>query len=74
MCLAAPARVIARDGDDAVVDCDGVRLRVNATLTPDIAAGDLGLVHVGFILARIDEGHGAAMLETLRPSGSGATL
>lgn len=66
MCLAAPAHVIAVNEDDAVVDLDGVRLNVSTALTPDVRVGDTVLVHVGFILARIDPDEAERTLEALK--------
>ena len=71
MCLAAPALVQALDGEVAVVDLDGVRLRVSTVLTPDVAVGDAVLVHVGFILSRIDPVEAEATLADLRAAAEG---
>lgn len=72
MCLAAPANVIAVEGDEALVDFDGVRLRVSSVLTPDLKAGDIALVHVGFVLSRIDETEAQATLAALARATQGA--
>jgi hydrogenase assembly chaperone HypC/HupF len=69
MCLAAPARVVRVDNDDAIVDLDGVQLKVSRLLVPDIAVGDIALIHVGFILARIDPDEAAASMDALRRVG-----
>jgi hydrogenase expression/formation protein HypC len=66
MCLAAPARVISITGDEAVVDLDGVRLTVSTVLTPEITVDDVALVHVGFILSRIDPEEADAAQAALR--------
>lgn len=66
MCLAAPAHVVGIDGDEAVVDLDGVRLRVSTALTPDVRTGDTVLVHVGFVLARIDAAEAERTLAALK--------
>ena len=55
MCLAIPARVIARlTGDDAIVEFDGVRKTISLALVDDVAVGDYVIVHVGFALSRLD--------------------
>lgn len=54
MCLAAPAAVLSVHGDEALVDLDGVRLKVSTALLDDVAPGDVVLVHVGFALSKID--------------------
>jgi hydrogenase expression/formation protein HypC len=74
MCLAAPAAVLSVDGDDALVDLDGVRLTVSRVLTPEVAAGDIVLVHVGFILSAIDPARAEATLRDLKRASQEATL
>jgi hydrogenase expression/formation protein HypC len=73
MCLAAPAAVISVEGDTALVDVDGVRLSVSRMLMPDIQPGDAALVHVGFILAKIDADEAQATLSALRGAGLSAS-
>ncbi len=55
MCLAVPGKVIECDGDEAVVDLQGNRLRVSKVLTPDVRAGGWVLVHAGFSISTLDE-------------------
>lgn len=55
MCLGAPGRVVAIDGDVARVDFFGVERDVRLDLVDEpVAVGDHVLVHVGFALRRID--------------------
>lgn len=56
MCLAVPGRVIQLDGDRAIVDLHGSRLKVSTLLTPHVAEGDWVLVHAGFALQQMGEG------------------
>lgn len=69
MCLAAPAQVIAVEGEEALVELNGVRLTVSRLLTPDLAPGDVALVHVGFVLSRIDPEEAEATLQALSRAG-----
>jgi hydrogenase expression/formation protein HypC len=55
MCLAVPARITERAGDEAVVDLQGSSLRVSAILTPEAKCGDWVLVHAGFAITQLDE-------------------
>ena len=55
MCLAIPARVEERLGDDARVRLGEARMRVSVVLTPEARVGDWVLVHAGFALKRISE-------------------
>ena len=54
MCLAVPARVVELDGDNAIVDLDGIRKETSTVLLDEVAVGDYVLIHVGFALERID--------------------
>ncbi len=55
MCLAVPGRIIACDGDEALADLQGNRLKISRVLTPEAGAGDWVLIHAGFAIATIDE-------------------
>lgn len=59
MCLAVPGKVIELWDTDttrmAKVDFGGVPKEVSAALVPDLAVGDYAIVHVGFVLERLDE-------------------
>lgn len=65
MCLATPAEVIEVGPEDALVDMDGVRLRVSTALVEAVSPGDIVLVHVGFALSKIDPGAAERTLERL---------
>jgi hydrogenase expression/formation protein HypC len=55
MCLAIPALVVERlEGEEAVIDLDGVRKKISVALVPDVRAGDYVIVHVGYALTRLD--------------------
>jgi hydrogenase expression/formation protein HypC len=74
MCLAVPGRVLSVEGDDPAfrtgnVDFCGVRKTVNLAFTPDVAAGDYVLVHVGFALTRVDEEEAARTYQYLAQIG-----
>lgn len=55
MCLAVPVRVVELvDGDQAVVDLDGIRKQISLALVDGVQVGDYVIVHVGHALARLD--------------------
>lgn len=55
MCLAIPARLIERRGDDdGLVDLDGVRKTVSLALVPEARVGDYVIVHVGHAIGVLD--------------------
>ena len=66
MCLAVPGRVTHCEGDDALVDMQGNRVRINRVLTPDVSPGDWVLVHAGFSISTIDADEAARTWDYLR--------
>ncbi len=63
MCLGVPGRVVTVDGDFADVDFGGVRRKVSLLLYPEVRERDYVLVHVGFVIQRLEE---REALETLK--------
>lgn len=55
MCLALPARIVERDGDDAWVLLGDSRMKANVALTPEVDIGDWVLVHAGFAIQQVSE-------------------
>jgi hydrogenase expression/formation protein HypC len=73
MCLAIPAVVVElRDGDNAVVDLDGVRKEISLALVDGIAVGDYVIIHVGFALQRLNVDEAERTLSLFRQLGSEA--
>jgi hydrogenase expression/formation protein HypC len=63
MCLALPARMVERYGDEtAVVDMGGVRKRISVALVPEAGVGDYVIVHVGHAIGMLDEAEAQASL------------
>ena len=63
MCLALPARLVERFGDEtALVDIGGVRKRISVALVPDAEVGDYVIVHVGHAIGMLDEAEAQASL------------
>ena len=55
MCLAVPAKLVSRSGDDAMVDLHGNRVQVSAVLVPGAGVGDWVLVHAGFAIQQVND-------------------
>lgn len=55
MCLAVPGRIIKVNGDEAIVELHGNRLRISTLMTPDARAGQWALVHAGFAIQLLDD-------------------
>ncbi len=59
MCLSIPSKVVSIDKEknSAIVDTMGVKREVSLDLTEqdDIKVGDYVLIHIGFVMNKIDE-------------------
>ncbi len=54
MCLAVPAKLVERDGDEGVADLHGNLVPVQALFAPEAKVGDWVLVHAGFVIKKLD--------------------
>lgn len=69
MCLGVPGKILSTGGGFppmGTVDFGGVRREVCLAYTPEAAAGDFVIVHVGFAIARIRPDEAARSLAALR--------
>jgi hydrogenase expression/formation protein HypC len=55
MCLALPAKIVDKDGEDAWVILGDARMKVNLVMTPEAEVGDWVLVHAGFAIQQLSE-------------------
>lgn len=57
MCLAIPGKILKKDGENAIVDFNGVRRKVNTSFLEDsgVLVGEYVLVHVGYAIQKVDE-------------------
>lgn len=65
MCLAIPSKIVAIDGDTAVIDVDGVRRKAGLMLLEDACVGDYVIVHAGYAISRLDEDAALESLELM---------
>lgn len=63
MCLAIPARVVALNGLDAIVDLGGVRKTISIALVPEAQLEDYVIVHVGHAIGMVDPEEARLTLE-----------
>ena len=66
MCLAIPSKIVAVDGDTAVIDVDGVRREASLMLVEDVCVGDYVIVHAGYAISRLDADAAQESLELMR--------
>jgi len=55
MCLSIPGRIIAINGDRAVIDYQGERREASTALLPDVKIGDFVVVSARMIMQRVPE-------------------
>ena len=66
MCLAVPAKIIAKQDVLATVDIDGITRDVSLMLLPAAAIGEYVLVHAGFAMQIVDKAEADAALALLK--------
>jgi hydrogenase expression/formation protein HypC len=69
MCLAIPALVKTIDGEQAVVEIEGVTREVSLQLTPQAGVGDYVLLHTGYAISVIDAAEAEETLKLLKQLG-----
>ncbi len=63
MCLAVPVRILKKIDDNTVlVESRGASLVANIALIKDLAPGDYGLIHAGFIIEKITKASAEELL------------
>ncbi|MBI5832877.1 MAG: HypC/HybG/HupF family hydrogenase formation chaperone [Armatimonadetes bacterium] len=72
MCLAVPMKVTAVEGNEVVVELDGVTQRARADLLDEVAVGDHVIVHAGFAITRLDADEAEASLALFRELAANA--
>lgn len=65
MCVAAPGRVVEINGNTAVVDYCGNRVKAHTGIV-DVNIGDYALVHAGMIIQIIDDDEAQSMMELFK--------
>ncbi len=54
MCLAMPAKILSRKGDEAEVDFGGAIRKTNVSMV-DAKVGEYVIIHAGFAIQKVDE-------------------
>jgi hydrogenase assembly chaperone HypC/HupF len=65
VCISAPGRVQAIEGDDAIVEMAGRTRRASLRMRADVVAGDWVLVGAGSVLRRLEPGEAAQIQSIL---------
>ncbi|MCX7956296.1 MAG: HypC/HybG/HupF family hydrogenase formation chaperone [Endomicrobia bacterium] len=54
MCIAIPMRVKKIEGNCAICEYEGIEREVRIDMVKDLSVGDYVLIHVGFVIQKID--------------------
>lgn len=68
MCVAAPGRIIEINGDTALIDYNGNKVKANKGIV-DCKVGDWALVHAGLIIQILGENEAQDMLDIFSELG-----
>jgi len=66
MCLAVPGRIESIEGETAVVDIVGNRVRAMRALVPEAKVGDWVLVHAGLAVTVMSEDEARETLDLMQ--------
>lgn len=55
MCLAVPMKIIEVNGEEGILELDGVRRKADLSLVSPAAVGDYVLLHAGFAISKVNE-------------------
>lgn len=55
MCLAIPGKIKKINGQNAIVDFDGIEKEINISLLSDAKNGEFVIVHAGFAIEKVSE-------------------
>lgn len=69
MCLAIPALIREINGQQAIVEIEGVTRSTSIQLTPEAKVGDYILLHTGYAISVIDPAEAEETLRLLREMG-----
>lgn len=53
MCLGIPAKILAVEGDSAVIEVGGARREISVMLVDAASAGEWVIVHAGFAIGKL---------------------
>ena len=66
MCIAVPARIEEILKDDAIVNYNGVKVKVNTMFIENPKIGEFVLVHAGCAIQKIDENYAKETLDIFK--------
>ncbi|KRQ86616.1 hydrogenase assembly chaperone [Caloramator mitchellensis] len=74
MCLAVPLRIVEVNGNDAIAEHDGVKMKIRVDFIKDVHIGDYVYVHAGFAINKLDEKLAKENLELFKEVADAAKI
>ncbi|SEF76884.1 hydrogenase expression/formation protein HypC [Caloramator fervidus] len=74
MCLAVPLRIVEINGNEALAELDGVKMKVRIDLIKDLKVGDYVYVHAGFAINKLDEKLAKENIELIKEVANAAKV
>lgn len=71
MCLGIPAKIIEKNGLDAVAQMAGVNRSIRLDMLPEAKIGDFVIIHTGFAIETVTEDEAVKILETIEQAYGG---
>jgi hydrogenase expression/formation protein HypC len=71
MCLGIPAKIIEKNGLDAVAQMAGVNRSIRLDMLPEAQIGDFVIIHTGFAIETVTEAEAIKILETIEQAYGG---
>lgn len=65
MCVAVPGRVVEINGNTAIIDYSGNRVKAYTGVV-DVHVGDFALVHAGLIIQVLDDDEAQSMIDLFK--------
>lgn len=71
MCLGIPAKIIEKNGLDAVAEMVGVKRDIRLDMLPEAKVGEFVIIHTGFAIETVTEAEARQILETIEQAYGG---
>ncbi|NTU60927.1 MAG: HypC/HybG/HupF family hydrogenase formation chaperone [Caldiserica bacterium] len=71
MCLGIPAKIVEKNGLDAVAEMVGVKRSIRLDMLPEAKVGEFVIIHTGFAIETVTEAEARTILETIEQAYGG---
>ena len=66
MCLAVPMKIVEINGEEGILELDGVRKKADLSLITPAVIGEYALLHAGFAISKVNEEEALQTIELFR--------